>query len=185
MIDYITQIDFSILYWIQDIFKCRAMDVLMWFFSFIEENGMVWIVLSVVLICFKKTRYCGFAVLIAMAVDTILAEGIIKNIVCRVRPCYQVPDFDMIITRPDSYSFPSNHSASSFAAATAIFLTIKRKVWSVPAFILAGIISFSRLYLFVHFPSDVIAGIIFGILVAIVVCYFTKKVGIKSLFQKT
>ncbi len=181
MIEFITKIDFNILYWIQENLKCAFMDFMMPLFSFIEEGGMVWIAVSIILICFKKTRYCGFAILLAMGIDTLITEVTIKNIVCRVRPCNQVPGFDMIVTPPDSYGFPSNHSASSFAAATAIFLNIRNKLWSIPAFLGAGIIAFSRLYVFVHFPSDVIVGAVLGCVIALLVCWLMKKTGFKAL----
>lgn len=82
--DYITKIDFSILYYIQEHLRCSFLDFLMPLFGFIQEGGMVWIVISIILICFKKTRYCGFAILLAMGIDTLITEFAIKNIVCRV-----------------------------------------------------------------------------------------------------
>lgn len=85
--DYITKIDFSILYYIQEHLRCSFLDFLMPLFGFIQEGGMVWIVISIILICFKKTRYCGFAILLAMGIDTLITEFTLKNIICRVRPC--------------------------------------------------------------------------------------------------
>jgi undecaprenyl-diphosphatase len=144
----------------------------------------VWIVFALVLICFKKTRYCGFVILLAMGLDTLLAEGVVKNIVCRVRPCNLVNDVDMVVNKPTSYSFPSNHSASSFAAATAILLSARKKLWAVPAFIFAILVAFSRIYLFVHFPSDIFAGMIFGIIIALIVYFIMKKSGFKDLLER-
>lgn len=184
MIDFITNIDFSILYWIQDNLRNSVMDFLMPLFSNMQNSGLIWIAIAIVLIFFKRTRYCGFAILLAMGIDTLITECGIKNIVCRVRPCNLVNNVDMLVEKPNSYSFPSNHSASAFAAATAVLLTVKKKAWSIPAFIFSGIIAFSRVYVFVHFPSDVLVGIVLGSTVAVLVCYLMKKTGFKALLER-
>ena len=184
MIDFITNIDFCILYWIQDNLRNSVMDFLMPLFSNMQEGGLVWIAIAIVLIFFKRTRYCGFAILLAMGIDTLITEYGIKNIVCRVRPCNLVNDVDILVEKPNSYSFPSNHSASAFAAATAVLLTVKKKAWSIPAFIFSGIIAFSRLYVFVHFPSDVLVGIVVGCAISALVCYLMKKTGFRALLER-
>ena len=145
-----------------------------------QEGGMVWIVISIILICFKKTRYCGFAILLAMGIDTLITEFTLKNIICRVRPCNIDFSIKMLVSRPDSYGFPSNHSASAFAAATALLVTLKKKRWAILGYILATAIALSRLYVFVHFPSDVLVGAIVGSLIALLVCFLMKKTGFKK-----
>lgn len=184
MIDFITKIDFSILYWIQDNLRNSFMDFVMPLFSNLQDGGLIWISIAVVMLFFKRTRYCGIAVLFAMGIDTLITEYGIKNIVCRVRPCNLVDDVNMLVKKPTSYSFPSNHSASAFAGAVAVMLTIKKKAWTIPAFVFSGIISFSRMYVFVHFPSDVFAGILLGSTVAVLVCYLMKKTGFKALLER-
>ncbi|MCI6652859.1 MAG: phosphatase PAP2 family protein [Ruminococcus sp.] len=184
MIDFITNIDFSILYWIQDNLRNSFMDFVMPLFSNLQDGGLIWISIAVVMLFFKRTRYCGIAVLLAMGIDTLITEYGIKNIVCRVRPCNLVDDVNMLVEKPTSYSFPSNHSASAFAGAVAVMLTIKKKAWTIPAFVFSGIISFSRMYVFVHFPSDVFAGILLGSTIAVLVCYLMKKTGFKALLER-
>ena len=184
MIDFITKIDFSILYWIQDNLRNSFMDFVMPLFSNLQDGGLIWISIAVVMLFFKRTRYCGIAVLLAMGIDTLITEYGIKNVVCRVRPCNLVDDVNMLVEKPTSYSFPSNHSASAFAGAVAVMLTIKKKAWTIPAFVFSGIISFSRMYVFVHFPSDVFAGILLGSTVAVLVCYLMKKTGFKALLER-
>ena len=184
MTDFITNIDFSILYWIQDNLRNSFMDFVMPLFSNLQDGGLIWISIAVVMLFFKRTRYCGIAVLLAMGIDTLITEYGIKNIVCRVRPCNLVDDVNMLVEKPTSYSFPSNHSASAFAGAVAVMLTIKKKAWTIPAFVFSGIISFSRMYVFVHFPSDVFAGILLGSTVAVLVCYLMKKTGFKALLER-
>lgn len=184
MTDFITNIDFSILYWIQDNLRNSFMDFVMPLFSNLQDGGLIWISIAVVMLFFKRTRYCGIAVLFAMGIDTLITEYGIKNIVCRVRPCNLVDDVNMLVEKPTSYSFPSNHSASAFAGAVAVMLTIKKKAWTIPAFVFSGIISFSRMYVFVHFPSDVFAGILLGSTIAVLVCYLMKKTGFKALLER-
>lgn len=184
MTDFITNIDFSILYWIQDNLRNSFMDFVMPLFSNLQDGGLIWISIAVVMLFFKRTRYCGIAVLFAMGIDTLITEYGIKNIVCRVRPCNLVDDVNMLVKKPTSYSFPSNHSASAFAGAVAVMLTIKKKAWTIPAFVFSGIISFSRMYVFVHFPSDVFAGILLGSTIAVLVCYLMKKTGFKALLER-
>lgn len=184
MTDFITKIDFSILYWIQDNLRNSFMDFVMPLFSNLQDGGLIWISIAFVMLFFKRTRYCGIAVLFAMGIDTLITEYGIKNIVCRVRPCNLVDDVNMLVEKPTSYSFPSNHSASAFAGAVAVMLTIKKKAWTIPAFVFSGIISFSRMYVFVHFPSDVFAGILLGSTIAVLVCYLMKKTGFKALLER-
>lgn len=184
MTDFITNIDFSILYWIQDNLRNSFMDFLMPLFSNLQDGGLIWISIAVVMLFFKRTRYCGIAVLFAMGIDTLITEYGIKNVVCRVRPCNLVDDVNMLVKKPTSYSFPSNHSASAFAGAVAVMLTIKKKAWTIPAFVFSGIISFSRMYVFVHFPSDVFAGILLGSAVAVLVCFLMKITGFKALLER-
>ena len=178
--DYITKIDFSILYYIQEHLRCAFLDFLMPLLGLMQEGGMVWIVISIILICFKKTRYCGFAILHAMGIDTLITEFTLKNIICRIRPCNIDFSIKMLVSRPDSYGFPSNHSASAFAAATALLVTLKKKRWAILGYILATAIALSRLYVFVHFPSDVLVGAIVGSLIALLVCFLMKKTGFKK-----
>ncbi len=169
----ITAIDFYILIWIQEHLRCAALD---WFFPAVSQlgnGGTVWIVIAVVFLFFRKTRRFGICMLVCLAVNAILGEKIIKPLVCRERPCTLRPIADMLIARPSSYSFPSGHSASSFTAATALFLNHRR--FGIAAYILAACIAFSRLYCYVHFPTDVLCGILLGVCVAYAVTTLLKK----------
>lgn len=173
MIDYITSIDFSILDFIQNNLRTEFLDFLMVFFSRIGEGGIVWILMALPMLFFKKTRVCGVCMLLSMGVTLLLGEFLFKNIFCRVRPCNINLDIDMLVNRPDSYSFPSGHTGSSFTAATSIFLHNKK--FGVAAFVLAALIAFSRLYNYVHYPTDVLAGMLFGILIALLVYHILKR----------
>ncbi len=174
MFDFITQIDFAILNFIREFLKCTFFDIVMPFFSSIGNVGIVWIVIGLIMLFFRKTRSWGIMLLFTMLLGYLIGELAVKNIVCRDRPCYIV-DIDMIITKPNSYSFPSGHSCSSFAAATVLLKMNKR--FGIAALVIASLIAFSRLYNYVHFPTDVLCGILLGVLCALFTCWLFKKFG--------
>ena len=125
----------------------------------------VWIPLAAGMIIFKKTRRLGILLAIALIVAAVLANLVIKPIVARPRPYEVLPELPMLIEPPGGFSFPSGHTISAFAAATALwFWTWKA---ALPATLLAALIAFSRLYLSCHFVTDVAAGILLGISIAL------------------
>lgn len=135
------------------------------------EAGIIWIALALLMLALGKKRgwsTTGWLVLFSMLLGLLIGEVTLKNIVCRPRPFMEwTPGPELLIPPPDGYSFPSGHSCASFAAATAIFIRDKR--WGAAAFVLAGLIAFSRVFLFVHYPTDVLAGAVLGVVCAIVV----------------
>lgn len=157
--------DFKILYFLNDL-HCEALNKMMIFFTNLGDAGIVWILLAIVLLCFKKTRKCGLLILIAMGIGLIIGNGLIKNVVKRARPCWLDSSIPLLIKKPLDYSFPSGHTLASFEAFVMIFLHNKK--WGIVSGLLAVLIAFSRLYLFVHFPTDVLAGAIFGTVISIV-----------------
>ena len=157
--------DFKILYFLNDL-HCEPLNKMMIFFTNLGDAGIVWILLAIVLLCFKKTRKCGLLILIAMGIGLIIGNGLIKNVVKRARPCWLDSSVPLLIKKPLDYSFPSGHTLASFEAFVMIFLHNKK--WGIVSGLLAVLIAFSRLYLFVHFPTDVLAGAIFGTVISIV-----------------
>ncbi len=164
MLETITQWDFSVLYWIQETIRSPFMDSFCAMLSYAFEAGVFWIVTAVVLIAFRKTRVAGVALLCSMLLALLIGELGIKNIVCRERPCVADSSVALAIPMPSSYSFPSGHTGSSFAAASGIF-AFNKKI-GIPALAVALLVGLSRMYLFVHFPTDVLAGAVLGILCA-------------------
>ena len=156
----IPSLDAAVMAFIQTHFHNTVTDTVFPIITSLGEAGIGWIVLSLVLLCFKKTRRTGGLVLIAMTVTLLFGELTLKNIICRLRPCNVFTDFPMLIARPTSYSFPSGHTSSSFAAALILTLRHKKVGWL--AYIPAVLIAFSRIFLFVHYPTDVLAGILLG-----------------------
>ena len=137
-------------------------------------KGLFWAVLSLVILLTVKDKRVGWTLVGALVIDVLICNVILKNVVQRNRPFWIFPDVPLVdgVAVPDDYSFPSGHTAASFAVASAIFS--KNKKWGVPALVLAALIGISRMYLFVHFPTDVIAGVFIGIIAAICSFYIVN-----------
>ncbi len=159
----IQSVDLSILEWIQTHLVSPFCDGFFSFITHLGDSGILWILIAVAMLFFKKTRKTGLMMGAALVLGLILGNGVLKNLFQRVRPydlenaLVQVP----LIAKPGDWSFPSGHTLASFEAATVLMIRDKR--FGIPALILACLIAFSRLYLYVHFPSDVLAGAILGI----------------------
>lgn len=173
LIDAIINIDVNILMHIQKYFHTSFLDGVMPIITSLGNSGIIWIVISIILMLNKKYRKIGFIMAAALILAAFMGEVVLKNLVKRPRPCTAMPFVDMLINRPTSYSFPSGHTASSFTAATVLLINWRRA--GICALVLASIIAFSRLYLFVHYPSDVLAGAILGVSCGLVVNYLYKK----------
>lgn len=177
--------EFSILYALQEIHN-PILDKIMLFITALGEGGFFWIAIGVICLAFQKHRKMGLQLLLSMLATVIIGNLIIKNIVARPRPCDDleaIKNITMLVERPQGYSFPSGHSINSMVAAVALFLNNKKI--GIPAVIIATLIGFSRMYLFVHFPTDVIAGFAIAILVAIGVDWAFRQVQIKMLNKKS
>lgn len=166
--------EFDFLYALQNIHN-PVLDKIMIVLSTIGDAGLLWIGVAILLICMKKYRKCGLQVAVAMLLTFIVGNLILKNMIHRDRPCWIDPSITLLVKSPSDYSFPSGHSMNGFTASVSILLCDKKL--GIPAVILATAIAFSRLYNFVHFPTDVIAGIVIGIVSALFVNYlFQRKV---------
>lgn len=166
--------EFDFLYALQNIHN-PVLDKIMIVLSTIGDAGLFWIGVAILLICRKKYRKCGLQVAVAMLLTFIVGNLILKNMIHRDRPCWIDPSITLLVKSPSDFSFPSGHSMNGFTASVSILLCDKKL--GIPAVILAAAIAFSRLYNFVHFPTDVIAGIVIGIVSALFVNYlFQRKV---------
>ena len=117
------------------------------------------------MLLFKKTRKAGICLAAALALTAFVGNTVLKNIFARTRP-YIEANFPVIIGAPGGYSFPSGHTGSSFAAATVLAFSFKK--YGALFYILAALIGFSRAYLYVHYPTDIIAGALLGIALGVV-----------------
>ena len=150
--------EFTILNTIQEL-RTPALDQFVLFITSLANY--VWYVLILGLLLHKPTRKLGIVLAIAMTLQYLINGGILKHLFARVRPCNVDTTVELLVKRPKGFSFPSGHSAAAFCAVGVLYgAKIKRLLW--PAFILACLIAFSRLYLYVHFPTDVLAGALCG-----------------------
>jgi undecaprenyl-diphosphatase len=173
--EFVNSVDFAVLDFIQETMRCEFLDFVMAIFSYIGEAGGIWIISALIMMCFRKTRATGVMLLCAVAIGFLIGELGLKNTIGRLRPFVQNPEVIPIIKLPSGCSFPSGHSCASFAAATVIFT--RNKKLGIPALVIASLIVFSRLYNYVHFPTDVIGGMILGVICAVVTIIFFKKTG--------
>ena len=164
--------EFEWLYGLQEIHG-PLMDKIMVCLSTLGNAGIFWIALSLVFLAIKKYRKTGIQMLITMAAAFILANLILKNLVARDRPCWIDPGVELLIQSPKDFSFPSGHTVNGFAASVALLCNNGK--FGIPAVILASAIAFSRMYLFVHFPTDVFAGVIIGTACALLVHYVYSR----------
>lgn len=155
-----TALDFSILDGIKDIFSNDFFDVLMPLVSSLGNFGAIWIISGLVLMLFPRYRKSGLYVLLALLAGFIICNLFLKPLIARPRPCWIRPEVPLLIPVPYDFSFPSGHTVSAFAAAEA--LRQANRKFGYVAYPLAFLIAFSRLYLYVHFPSDVLAGALIG-----------------------
>lgn len=168
--------EFAILNFIQTL-RMPWLDSAMVFISSLGNAGAVWIVLTAVLLILPRWRRVGAILLCALVIDFVVCNGIVKPLVARPRPYDLNPAMDYLISRPHGWSFPSGHTAASFSAASALWFG-KSALW-LPCGVLALLIAFSRLYLYVHFPTDVLFGVLFGILFGWLASVFVRFVGEK------
>ena len=136
-------------------------DVVVPLITRLGDAGIIWIILTVLLLIIPKTRKTGVIMMAALLVDVLLCNVFIKNLVARTRPFDVNTTVQLLVAKPRDYSFPSGHTAASFASVTALYLAGEKKLWKI-ALVLAVLIAFSRLYLYVHYPTDVLGGIITG-----------------------
>ena len=153
------QLELGILDWIQANLRCGALDVLMPALSWTCNHGEIWIVLAAVLLAVKRYRRQGLAVGCALVTDLVLCNLILKPLVGRGRP-FVVHPVELLVPPPTDASFPSGHTAASFAAVFALKAS-GSPLWK-PALAVAVAMAFSRLYLYVHWPSDVLFGALVG-----------------------
>jgi undecaprenyl-diphosphatase len=170
---WLNEVEVGLLEGIQSLFRSGFLDGFMPYATKLGDGGIFPIVCAILLLCFKRTRKIGVAVAVALILELLVVNVAMKPLFARTRP-YDVAAVNLLIEKPGDYSFPSGHTATLFAFAATVFLFDKR--FGIPALIAAAVVAFSRLYLFVHYPTDVFAGLIIGILLAFAAAYITKKI---------
>ena len=170
--------DLPILDWLRANVSCGFLDKIMPMVTVLGDGGLFWIVTALLLLLFRKTRRTGLSVAFALLMGLLLCNIIMKPAFGRIRPYdYQLEHFGLtiplLVERSHDFSFPSGHTIASFEAATALLLCNKKL--GIPSLVLAVLIAFSRLYLYVHYPTDVLTSVVLGIGLGALGTYFAKK----------
>lgn len=175
--DAIYNFDYAVMNWIQDNLRSGFADGFMTFITHLGDAGIFWIAIAVIMLCFRRTRKIGCVMGLALLSGVIIGNLTLKPLIARVRP-YENSEYielirvtkDMLLIKaPHDFSFPSGHTLASFEAAVGIFVCNKK--WGIPAIIVAALVAFSRIYLYVHYLTDVIGGIVIGTCLAIAAYY--------------
>ena len=177
MSEIVLQWDWNILHAIADM-RCAFLDVLLPFFSKLGDAGLIWIIIGVALLFTRRYRKTGIAVLLGLLAGVLIGNAALKNLIARPRPCWLQPEMLHLVANPADYSFPSGHTLSSAVAAAA--LTRGERRFGFAAIPLAGLIAFSRRYLFVHLPSDILCGAILGAAIGYFVFEIVKRLKSKK-----
>ena len=167
LLDIIRSVDYNILLLIADKLRGGVLDPVMTMLSLMGNGGAVWITLALLLLFFRKTRRAGAAMLLAMLVGFLVGNLWLKELVMRPRPFVTHSDLTALLAPGDRWSFPSGHALSSFAAATALWCFHKKA---------GALVAFSRLYASVHYPTDVLAGMLIGIALAHAAAFLTDRI---------
>lgn len=173
----------NILLFIQENVRKEWLDPVVIFITGLGDKGIFWVLVTALLFFFRRTRKTAFMCLVSLVQVLCINNLFLKNIVCRVRPYEAVAGLVPLVAKPSDWSFPSGHSACAFAAAVVLLFRMPKSV-GVPAIVLAVLIALSRLYVGVHYPTDVLAGglcgIIFAVLSVLLVNYICKVLEAKK-----
>ena len=176
--DILNPIELPLLKEFHDAIRCDFLDFIMPGISTLCKWGLFWIALAAVLLLFRETRKTGLTVALALAIGLILCNLILKPVTARIRPYEVDTSIVLLLKKETEFSFPSGHTIASFEGAVGVFMHNRK--WGAAAIVLAVLISFSRLYLMMHYFTDVIVSAILGTIIAVVAYHLGKW-----LIQKT
>ena len=175
MLEVIQTVDETILLWIQETVRQGWLNPLVEFYTTLGNGGLLWIVLSLALLCWRPTRKVGAAALLALLLGALCTNVVLKNLVQRPRPYTAVEGLVPLLTSGDPNSFPSGHTCAAFAAGLAWAGTCSARWARVAAVVSAVCMGLSRLYVGVHYPSDVLAGALVGSLAALAALALARR----------
>ena len=176
-------LDGQILLWIQDNLRNDFLTPIFRFITYLGDVGAIWIVATIALLFFAKYRKVGLLSALALIDSLLINNLLLKNLVARMRPYEAIEGLNRLIEAQSDYSFPSGHAAASFAAGAIFFIYLPKK-FGVPALILAFLISFSRLYVGVHYVTDVLAGALISTVIAICIYKVDGYIQKREQFRK-
>lgn len=164
----------QILLWIQENLR-GFMDAFWVAITSLADKGWFWILLAVMLLIFKKTRMVGVTMLVSLIINHFMTNMLLKDLFGRPRPYNVSAELETLIKQLSSYSFPSGHTSSSFAAAFIMYRMLPKKA-GIPALVLAAMIGFSRMYVGVHYPTDVLGGIVVAFMSSVWAHYLVQMI---------
>ena len=167
MLSWLATLDGGALLWLQEYLRSPLLTAFFTCFTQLGNAGILWIVLAVGLLCFRRTRKAGACALLAMLLGLLCTNVILKQLVQRPRPWLLVEGLLPLVAEGDPNSFPSGHTTAAFAAGIVWLRTLPWKWGRAAALVSAVLMGFSRLYVGVHYPSDVLAGAVIGTLCAL------------------
>lgn len=185
MLDWIVDVDFRILDGIQETFKSGFLD---WFLpkvTMLGEKGWIYIVIAVVFLLIPRYRKWGWSLAFGLLFGLVFGNLIIKNAVGRVRPYDRISDFTLLVEPLTDFSFPSGHTMAAFEFLAVVCCMPVNRVYKLLAVLFSLVMAFSRLYLYVHFPSDVLMGAILGTLFGMCGVFLAKRIYKKNGIEKT
>jgi len=151
--------EFDILYGLQKLHG-PWLDRAMVFATGLADHGRLWVALGLLFLSFSKTRHLGLSLLLSVGLGYVTGNLVLKNLFARSRPCWIRRDVALLVPVPKDFSFPSGHTLVSFEGAFSIWGHNRK--WGAAALAVASVVAFSRMYLFVHFPTDILGGIALG-----------------------
>ena len=166
-------LDWSILHGLRALTACPLLDFWMPKITALGNSGIIWVLAAVALLCTKKYRKYGLMLLAGLVVAMLAGNLALKNLFARPRPCWLDESVPLLIDRPRDYSFPSGHTMAAAIGATILTAADRRFGWvAIP---LAVLIAFSRMYLYVHFPSDILGGAVLGVGIGLLMLYAGRR----------
>ena len=164
MLEWLQGADAAVLLWLQDAVRNTLLTPVLIVYTHLGDRGFLWLILSALLLCCKKTRRAGAVSLLALLLSLLCTNIALKNLVRRARPWVVIEQLIPLAAEHDPHSFPSGHTSAAFASAGAWCRTLPRRWMKILSLVMAAVMGFSRLYVGVHYPSDVLAGACIGLL---------------------
>ena len=168
-------LDGGVLLWIQAHLRGPVQDAAVSFYTTLGNAGVIFILLAVLMLCFRKTRRTGLTALLALTIGFVFTNLILKNLIARPRPWLDVTGLIALVVEHDPNSFPSGHTTAAFAFAGALWHASPEKWMKWTAVVAAILMGYSRLHIGVHYPSDVLAGVLVGLCAGWIAWKLIKK----------
>lgn len=178
----LSPLEWPVLLWFQNVLRNPVTDPIVSVFTHLGDSGILFIVLTALLLCFPKTRRAGFAAACALVCSLLFTNVILKNIFQRPRPWLDCAALIPLVTERDPNSFPSGHTSAAFAFALGSLRALPKRWMKVSVVVLAALMALSRLYVGVHYPSDVLVGFVVGDLAGL--CGWLLSKQLITLYQK-